>query len=265
VLSVKERLVRKEGLLPVDKGSIAHGVLRKLIEEPIITTEELIHRTEELLDERLQHFAGTYGLSSAKWQGQSRILKRELLAFVAAEANDLLQTEGRIQMAEWGFGRVHAEKMDDTSSPEPLVLTFGDQKVHVTGIIDRVDYSEDGFFVVDYKLSSSPTNRDIEEGRDFQLALYLLAFHTLVADSKQPLGGRFVVLRDPGKGGSIHFDTWEQFSAFREQITRQVFDLIKRMEEGDAAPRPREMTECKGCPYRGVCRRDEYVQRGARV
>lgn len=265
VLSVKERLVRKDGLLPADRGSMAHGVLRKLIEEPVLTAEKLLDRTEELLDERLQHFAGTYGFSGAKWQGQSRILKRDLLAFAAAEANSLLQTEGRSQVAEWGFGRVHAEKMDETSSPEPLVLKFGDQEVHVTGVIDRVDYSEDGFFVVDYKLSSSPTNRDIEEGRDFQLALYLLAFHSLVSDSKQPLGGRFVVLRDPGKGGSIHFDTWEQFSAFREQITRQVFDLIKRMEEGDAAPRPREMTECKVCPYRGVCRRDEYVRRGAVV
>ncbi|MFC4769547.1 PD-(D/E)XK nuclease family protein [Effusibacillus consociatus] len=263
VLSVREKTVRKDGFLPVDVGSIAHEVLRKLITEPVLTTEELMDRTEELLDERLQQFAGRYGFSGPKWEGQCRILKRDLLEFVAAEANLLLQTEGIKQMAEWGFGSVHAEKMDAASTPAPLIIKSGDREVRITGMIDRVDQSEEGFSVVDYKLSSSPTRRDVEEGREFQLALYLIGYLSLVQNGKRPLGGRFAVLRDPGKGGSIEFETWDQFHEFRERITGQLFDLVKRMEQGDTAPRPRELSECRRCSYRGVCRRDEYAQRGA--
>lgn len=264
VLSVGESLVRKEGLLPSDIGSIMHQVLRKLIGESIHSPQDLTAKTEALLAEELENYERRYGFAGPKWEGQRRILKRELYEFVLTEVDGFLHKERGEQIAEWGFGRLHAEKMDVSSNPEPLVLQNDSCQVRVTGMVDRIDRSSEGFSVVDYKLSTSPTRRDIEQGLDLQMALYMIAYSTHSENKSVPLGGRFAVLRDPGKGGGIEFDSKEGFETFQKQVMNLIFELADRMAEGDVMPRPRDISECKTCSYRGVCRRDEYKQGGSK-
>ncbi len=264
VLSVGESWVRKEGLLPSDIGSIMHQVLRKLIGGSILSPQELMAKTEALLDKELENYERRHGFVGPKWEGQRRIIKRDLLEFVLTEADDFVRKEGGEKIAEWGFGRIHAEKMDVSSNPEPLVLQKDSRQVRVTGMVDRIDRSREGFSVVDYKLSTSPTRRDIEQGLDLQMALYMMAYSSLSQDKGVPLGGRFAVLRDPGKGGGIEFDSKEGFETFQKQVTNFVFELVDSMAEGDVSPRPRDISDCKNCSYRGVCRRDEYREGGSK-
>ncbi|UOF90622.1 exodeoxyribonuclease V subunit gamma [Fodinisporobacter ferrooxydans] len=265
VLHVGERIYRKNGLLPIDKGSLLHRVFRELVENPVFSKEELTQRAEFLVEEEFRRLESMYGFSGPKWEVQCRMLKRDLLEFAAREGGGLLKQEGIQHLAEWGFGRVHAEKMAVSSSEQPLLLKWEGLELWVSGSIDRVDLGKEGFWVLDYKLSSGPSRRDIEHGRDLQMALYLLAYSQLSGTGISPLGGQFAVVRNPGEGGNVGFDSPEDFAEYAERINDQLFELVKQMLKGDVAPRPRERSECQNCSFLGICRRDEYGYRRGEV
>ncbi|MGO0063474.1 PD-(D/E)XK nuclease family protein [Brevibacillus fluminis] len=261
VLAVREEVERQEKLLPTDIGSILHHVLRMLSGEKLKTVDELVHQAVIFLDEELHRYERTYGFRGSKWEGQRNSLRKKLQLFLRTENEQLVDKDGVVQMAEWGFGRVHAEKMDVCSCEEPLLFKQDQRELRLSGIIDRVDLSDKGFTIVDYKLSQSPTNREIEGGLDLQMALYLIAFESMGGVESSPLEGRFAVLKDPGKGGRITFSAKSEFEAYKARVTQHLFQLVDAMASGDVLPLPRHVAACKHCSLQAVCRRDEYAKR----
>jgi ATP-dependent helicase/DNAse subunit B len=170
--------------------------------------------------------------------------------------------EPYVSLLEWGFGQVHAEKMDGASSAEPLLLQKDGRKLRLTGIVDRIDVdNERGTFrVTDYKLSSAPSFEQIENGDELQLALYLLAYQSASRElGLRPAGGRYAVIRNPSAKSAISFDNHQEFKAWAERVTERVFELERRLAHGDVSPKPRDMAECSRCSFRYVCRRDDGV------
>lgn len=257
VLGVHERLDRSEGLLALDRGNVAHRVLRQLLETTAPEADAFLEQAEALLREELRAFASTWHLSGAVWQEQENRLTFELQRFISQERVRLLQEPGQ-RLLEWGFGIVHEEKMSPASTPEPLIIQRGDRKVALCGIVDRIDVHNGQFRVVDYKWSSSPTAEEMATGGDLQVPLYLLAFHRLHSDAPRPAGGQYASIREPGQGGSIAFDEETlPFPAFVEQVSDQVLQLAERAAQGDVRPLPVHPSECQHCSVRTVCRHRE--------
>ena len=262
-MRVSERLERNEGMTALDRGEIVHRTLRKVFEEHVVAVEDTVQQAQAILIEELAQFEARWYLSGMVWESQKKTLQRDFAAFVQAEAARVAGQKVE-SFTEWGFGLVHAEKMSAASTAVPLRLQRGEQVLQICGIVDRVDVAGGEFSVVDYKLSSSATSREMQEVEDWQIALYLLAFHRLHPDAPSPKLGRYAVLRDPRNGGEIAFaGDGERFEEFAGRLEEQIFQVAGRLRKGDVAPKPWKESECQTCSLRSVCRYQETRQGGA--
>jgi RecB family exonuclease len=131
--------------------------------------------------------------------------------------------------------------------------------VFVDGQIDRVDRSADGRAarVIDYK-STLPTAAARSRGA-FQLPLYAaVARRALGAEEVQRL---YVAVKKRGE-----IDEWPREPAAQiltpadiEAAARAAREVVLRLWQGDAAPRPIRAGLCDRCDVRAVCRRPAVV------
>ena len=71
--------------------------------------------------------------------------------------------------------------VDAGSTREPLVLGAADAEVRLSGKIDRIDLTADGYaFLFDYKLGKARTIREMQEGSSLQMPVYWLAAEQLL-------------------------------------------------------------------------------------
>ena len=78
------------------------------------------------------------------------------------------------------------------------------------GFIDRLDEVDGTVVIVDYKSgSSTPSNKDMQEGRNYQMLLYMLATEQLLAQTDgdyQLQGGLFWSIQKNEAGGKVSAD-----------------------------------------------------------
>jgi ATP-dependent helicase/DNAse subunit B len=126
-------------------------------------------------------------------------------------------------------------------------------KLLARGFIDRMDESGGEVAIVDYKSgSSTPAKKDMEEGRNYQMLLYLLAARQLLGDDLALRGGLFWSIQSNKEGGKIKSDD-EVIEVARESLHRQV--LAART--GNFPNQPAKMTNGKCahyCEFSQFCR-----------
>jgi len=108
------------------------------------------------------------------------------------------------------------------------------------GVIDRIDRTESGWRIVDYKSGRPLTRRR----RDLQVALYALG--ASIALHLEPLELKVVYL---ASGQSVKVDKVADLIA---DATRQAAEVAEGVKAGRFDPRP-ERRRCRLCPYRLVC------------
>jgi len=252
VLQVSEPVSREAGLRPLDAGHMVHRVLRALFSEGLQLDEQAwLRLADERLQEALSAHAHRFQLSGSRWEAQARQLQREVLSFAASEYEQRPQRA----LLEWGFGQVHAEKMDAESLAQPLQLVRGSLRIQLTGMIDRIDLQEQSYQTVDYKLSSSPTPAEIEQGEDLQQMLYVWAYQELGQRGLRAEGARYAVVRNAADSVSIAFSDSTAWDKIKETVLDRVFALVQKLEAGDVSPQPRRLSMCSFCSLRGVCRK----------
>ena len=169
------------------------------------------------------------------------------------------------------FGRSHARvvSLDDRE------FKLRTPHAEVRGKPDRVDQTDAGLFIMDYKTSSSlPTGRTmIEKGLRLQLPFYALAAGATTG--QKVLGVQFVKLtRDGGRGNGIFFPAYngnqagkltaltnrshslisnfseeEVWARLEEHIVRELSGLVRGFHP--AAPKEPEL--CHQCDARDLC------------
>jgi RecB family exonuclease len=143
------------------------------------------------------------------------------------------------------------------------------------GRIDRIDETSTGDVVVyDYKLGTGPSPRDMDEGRDVQIAVYLAAVEALFLAPGQRLagGGYYAVRRGEARNahgmyreefgaavgavGAARLDD-EAFAEARRRGEGHVWRAYDRLRSGhfEVVPAEGEST-CSRCEFRSVCRFD---------
>jgi DNA helicase-2/ATP-dependent DNA helicase PcrA len=108
------------------------------------------------------------------------------------------------------------------------------------GIIDRIDRTETGWRIVDYKSGRALTRRR----RDMQVALYALGAST--AFQMDPVELEVVYL---ASGESIKVD---KVRALVAEATSQASEVAEGVRAGRFEARP-ERRRCRLCPYRLAC------------
>jgi RecB family exonuclease len=108
------------------------------------------------------------------------------------------------------------------------------------GVIDRVDRTESGWRIVDYKSGRPLTRRR----RDLQVALYALGASSAL--HLDPLELEVVYL---ASGLSVRVEKVAELVA---DASRQGAEVAEGVKAGRFEPRP-ERRRCRLCPYRLVC------------
>ena len=129
---------------------------------------------------------------------------------------------------------------------------------------DRIDTDGERIFVTDYKRSKIPDTKDMKEGLDLQMPLYLLAAEQLTKD-KTVLGGDYFSFSNSERDKGIVFDAKNkppfftaksvgEWDSFVEETKQFITSYIKAMRSGNFKPSAKRICS-KYCPAREICRR----------
>ena len=188
----------------LDRGLILHAVLEQLYRDlqprpgvPVVLNEEqltaLWPRVQDDLRTRLEReprFANRAAfLRDIEWERLCRMLQRFL-------KNEVARAQTR---------RLHPAYFEHHfGSSRHAPLPLGDGSVHLRGVIDRIDLSDDNpeeAVVVDYKSSAVMSLRELEGGKILQAPIYALALARLTGFT--PLGVEFMGLKQ-GEAKAIY-------------------------------------------------------------
>jgi ATP-dependent helicase/DNAse subunit B len=254
VLSLKQSVEPEEGLNRTGRGPVYHKILAEagkrwmLMEHPYSADHApailgaLHTAADAILADAPQRFAFEPGQF---WDWEQADIRRRLtraLRRVLQEGNDwaAFKPAG----IEQGFGLRPGQT--------PLRLTTALGTVLVAGRVDRVDQRDDkALALLDYKSSATP--RSFEEtlqGRDVQLAIYLLATEQLLAPGQRVERAAFLHLSSGKRSRAVTDKERDQVLA---AMTQRVTETVQGVRSGDFAVQPRD--ECpQNCTFQHICR-----------
>jgi ATP-dependent helicase/DNAse subunit B len=124
----------------------------------------------------------------------------------------------------------------------------------VQGRIDRVDQRADGALaVVDYKSGSAGRPaKDALEGRDLQLAVYVLAVEQVLAVGQQVERAAFFQIGSGRRGAELK---GQQLREALQAAQERIAETIAAVRVADFRVRPRD--KCPDfCEFEAICRRN---------
>ena len=235
-------------LSAADRGSLVHNVLEQYFSA---VCPRLDSPDTELLDRLLNEQITEY---------RKAIPVPSNLTDLTAETDAvrrIIREAAEMHAADTGRKTVGTEVSFGTE--QPVLLSFGEHRIRLTGRIDRVDHTEDGYEIIDYKTGRPYSfRRDIHS--KLQYYLYTLAWESLHPD--QPVVRASYYLLD-GPGG-IERLTIEMGKETREEMYRKTTGLLDMISDPVKAFTPKfELDEEKKgegyagcpdyCPFKPLC------------
>jgi ATP-dependent helicase/nuclease subunit B len=222
-----------EGFVADRLGSAYHEILEKTysklqekgielttssIDEATAIAEEICEATlQQLLDERKIRKSGV-------WDFDKSEIKKRILNLLRHEAlsNDEPAAKPLAFEQLFGFG-----------NKPPLVLENREGKIKIRGSIDRIDKTEAGLVIVDYKTSRSPISpKEALEGRNLQLPIYLLAANRVLKRDEPVTSGFYLHIHSCKKGSEFPNKTLaiEEITAKAEEYIGEYVNRARRAE-----------------------------------
>jgi CRISPR/Cas system-associated exonuclease Cas4 (RecB family) len=159
---------------------------------------------------------------------------------------NILNLESRFQIE---IGPVKSSADDHVASPKKSASDHGaSEKRHIiSGIIDRIDRTADGFEIIDYKTAKKMPTQDRVEG-DMQLSVYLAAFLSYYPQERKNLDKIKVSLYFLKHGMKLTASRTEEQLKENEAV---FLETIKLIEEGKFEPTISPL--CDWCGYQNIC------------
>lgn len=149
----------------------------------------------------------------------------------------------------------------------PYDLTVDGKKVYLSGQIDRIDRSESGYLIMDYKTGGRPTTARMDEGKAVQLPLYIKVLERNLGLIDQQIFGAIygdvrTGRRVGGMWSSVGKAAKEAPKSVRGKDMEDVLKIsenviaaaVRRMRSGDFAAEPYNGKCPDYCPARDICR-----------
>ncbi len=117
----------------------------------------------------------------------------------------------------------------------------------ISGIIDRIDKTDEGFEIIDYKTSKKlPSQLSVNE--NLQLLIYLLAFLERYPDQRENLSSIKLSLYYLRHGTKL--STFKKVQELEEEKS-QLLETIREIEASDFSPQINPL--CDWCGYQKIC------------
>ncbi len=250
------------GMDALQLGSLNHKILentyRRIRTEKLAIVPQNADAADAILRETAQEvFASApqeFGFrEGGLWQQEQAVLLRRLAALVQQDFKDSPVDKdfgGAPRLPYLLEQRFGAGDGSDT-------LELGDGlRIRVRGVIDRVDLQGDRAIIIDYKTGSTSIDlKEMQEGRNFQMMVYLLAADQLL---RQPVaGGLFWHIGTRKTSGVTRRGDGEHEAAL-DTARQQIADNIAAGRAGDFSVQPntpRGRGPCATyCEYQQFCR-----------
>lgn len=260
VLSIHSVETPREGLDPLVRGTLMHDALEAfhreyrgrgvsdIDENEAIETMDRIAR--EGFDSTAWRFATlTPGVARIEAERLGALLQRYLRQERARDDGIWKPT-----FFEAAFGSARHEEGEDPFGAEPFIFDTAAGRVLFSGRIDRIDTSDAGFCIIDYKSSDSIKPKDMDEGSSFQLSVYALAADEYLTPRESCRVAYYLPVGKNKRRRAIDRDDqktpWdERIETARTAISKAVTGI----RAGHFSPTLADK-KCRFCPAENVCR-----------
>lgn len=238
-----------------------------------LTAEEVLAHFEELLGELSRVDDEQRGVAAALGEVDRRAASRwsrkyhEQHASYDGKAARAADQSLRPAHFEVSFGLEELGE-DPLSTHEALSIGDGEDRVLVTGRIDRIDVGCYGrqmiFNVLDYKSSTAPSKKKVTDGESLQLPLYALAVERLLLAPQDAVAfqvGYWLAKRD-GFESAVALGSFEgeAFSAtalwqeLRQKVVNRVLSLARGARSAEFPVSCADQNCTSRCEFNTVCR-----------
>lgn len=251
LLNLEPLKLPEEGMDRRELGVIQHEILektyRQIAERGLTITPEhadtALEVLREVAAEVLPAAPAKLGFRpSALWADEQKVLLRRLVQVVKADFSG----DSPISKKFPGERRPYQQE----ASFKDARLKLAGESVRARGVIDRIDRVGERYIIIDYKSGSSKIPKEhIEQGRNFQMLIYLTAARELVDDVA---GGLFWHLSDRTTSGDLTPGD-PVMAAGAAQIERML--AAGRAGRFDARANGMEQGKCaRYCDFAQFCR-----------
>ncbi len=265
-----KRLLRLEAIEPPEEGMdvlqtglVFHDILehtyKRIQEEALAISPEnqeiALEILQEVIDERLPQAPERYRFTPTPlWEHEQKRIKQLLEALVS---NDF-SAESVITKTFNVSKREPYQQEAAFGEDIPVTLELDDMILRLRGFIDRIDMTEAGALVIDYKSGRSKiSKRELEEGRNFQLLVYLEAIRTLLAeedDERGILGAAFWHIPGHALGSPLHIHKDIEAINRAKTILRRHVEHAQRGDFRVHPNRPNKTKCSQYCEFFRLCR-----------
>ena len=185
------------------------------------------------------------------WKYEKPLIENAMESWLDAELASQQKLTIVPAFFEWGFGLKSRTGCDPASVANPLILGPAGREVRLQGKIDRIDKTDNGVRVVDYKTGRAPARKQVEQGLRLQIPVYMMAVANLlgaadISGEYLPVGHPFSSVVLPDKKCSLQ----DLFDA----TAHYVSEYVAGIRSGAFAPNP--AAACPDyCTARNFCRR----------
>lgn len=128
-------------------------------------------------------------------------------------------------------------------------------EVTLTGMLDRVDFSEDGSWlrVVDYKTGKPKTRNEIEgktksSNGNYKRQLVFYALMASLLDDERSIGGEYILsFVEPDRNGQIKEETFMVSDQEIKELQGQIVDMVKAIVSGYMLQEPCDPNQSEYC------------------
>lgn len=237
-----------EGFVSNRLGSAYHEILERFYSEggTVDECERLAGRiTEEVIGRMLE--AGEIR-SSPFLDFEKDFIKRQVARLIQAEDRWRESNPARPSAFELDFGR---------EETPPLIIESDDEEIRVCGTIDRIDESEEGCVVIDYKTRRTPVRYDDAlDGRDLQLPIYILAASRVLRPGREVRSAYYLHINSRKKGSEFPHAGDERLSlkSIMERAENLIREYTSRARAGEFPIAPNNNRCAPHCGFHLMCR-----------
>jgi ATP-dependent helicase/DNAse subunit B len=244
----------EEGLDVMQLGTVNHKILEETYrrlegytnspENQAFALETLRQAAAEVFAEAPQRY---HFQTDDLWEQQKQTMLDKLIRIVQRDFSDDSPLE------KFGHNR---RPFQQEAAFYPADIEGEAGALRVQGFIDRMDLTDDGgVIILDYKSGATPTNKEMQQGRNFQMMVYLLGAVQLLQRWQLPYevrGGLFWSISKNKPDGIIFADA-EEIETARQLLHEQVLAARR----GNFANKPARMEggKCSHyCEFHQFCR-----------
>ncbi len=246
-----------EGFVPSRLGTAYHKILERAhtrlreskIEVSIETAQRCADEAARVAEETLEEMASEGEIRQGVfWEFEKVEIKRHIARLFFKEAQWNSERPARPIAFERKFGLGDAR---------PLTVECREGEIRICGAIDRIDESQEGWVVIDYKTTRTPIKHsDAIEGRNLQLPIYLMAASRALNPQAQVASAYYLHITSRKKGSEIPHAEDERLSidaviAHAEEKIREYAGLARA---GKFPVRPNDNRCYTNCEYECMCR-----------